>query len=98
MAKGGARKGAGRRKGVPNKITTELKEAILGALEAYDDGQGKIGAQAWFIKLMEENSTAFATLLGKILPAQLEMTGKDGAPLPTPISQFIINGVEVKNE
>lgn len=40
-------------------------------------------------------------LLGKHLKLfadKMELTGKDGAPLPTPISQFIINGVEVKNE
>lgn len=59
----------GRTKGVPNKVTTELKEMILQAL------QNKGG-----VKYLEEQAdkspTAFLALVGKILPLQL--TGNDG--------------------
>lgn len=57
--------GMGRRKGVPNKMTRQLKEMIL---EALDNAGGVeyLAAQA------EENPTAFLTLVGKVLPLQLQ--------------------------
>lgn len=74
MAKG--IKTGGRKAGTPNKNNKELKEMILGALSA------KRG-QAWLEQQMDENPTAFMSLLGKILPQQMksEITGKDGGPL-----------------
>lgn len=69
---GGARPGAGRKKGVPNKMTKELKEMILGAL---DDA----GGQEYLARQAEETPAAFMTLLGKVLPLQL--TGANGGPI-----------------
>lgn len=65
MKNGGRREGAGRKKGVPNKITTQLKEAILAAAEA---AGGKGGTVGYLTKLAHENTGAFAGLLGKVLP------------------------------
>ena len=73
-AAGGRKPGAGRKKGVPNKITTELKELILGAL---DD----VGGRAYLAKQAKANPAPFMTLLGKILP--LQVTGSNGGPLAT---------------
>src|SRR5438552_5621196 len=60
--------GAGRPPGSLNKTTTQLKEAILGALEA---AGGKEGGVGYLRRLAIENSSAFASLLGKILPSTL---------------------------
>ena len=53
-----------------NKITADLKGMILGALQAK-------GAQAYLEKIADTDLKAFCTLLGKILPTQIE------APEPT---------------
>jgi hypothetical protein len=60
--------GAGRPPGSLNKTTTQLREAILGALEAAGGDQGAVG---YLQRLAVENSSAFASLLGKILPSVL---------------------------
>jgi hypothetical protein len=66
MAKG--RKTGGRKKGTPNKINALLKDDILKAADsAHPDGRvGYLTEQA------KENPTAFLTLLGKVLPMQVE--------------------------
>ena len=60
--------GPGRPKGSLNKTTTQLKEAILGALEAAGGKEGSVG---YLRRLAIENSSAFASLLGKVLPTTL---------------------------
>ena len=70
MAKG--RKTGGRVKGVPNKTTTALKEAILAALDT-------VGGQAYLERVAEEDPKTFCTLLGKVLPMQL--TGENGGAI-----------------
>ena len=62
----------GSRKGVPNKITRDLKEMILGAL---DDA----GGRKYLAEQAVTNAPAFLTLVGKVLPK--ELTGKDGGPI-----------------
>jgi hypothetical protein len=61
-------KSGGRKKGVPNKTTTALKEAILAAAEA---AGGKLGLVGYLTTLATENTGAFAALLGKVLPLQI---------------------------
>ncbi|MDX9893866.1 MAG: hypothetical protein RBS34_00370 [Desulfofustis sp.] len=61
---GGRRPGAGRKKGVPNKITGDIKAMVLGALDAK-------GGQAYLERQADENPVAFMGLLGKILPTQI---------------------------
>ena len=59
---------AGKKKGTPNKLTRDLKAAILGALEAAGGEEGSIG----YLRLLAiNNSSAFASLLGKCLPHTL---------------------------
>lgn len=62
MAKGF--KTGGRLKGTPNKVTGELRQMVLNALD-------KAGGEDYLLKQSEENPTAFMTLLGKVLPTQL---------------------------
>jgi hypothetical protein len=63
-SRGGPRAGAGRPKGSPNRVTANLKAMILNSLD-------KVGGEAYLEKLAIENSSAYAGLLGKILPAVL---------------------------
>jgi hypothetical protein len=72
---GGPRAGAGRPPGSLNKTTTQLKEAILGALEAAGGKEGSVG---YLRRLAIENSSAFASLLGKVLPTTLAASESDG--------------------
>jgi hypothetical protein len=66
--------GKGRAKGTPNKVTKELKEMILAAL----DGAGGV-------EYLQERArdprtaSAFLGLVGKVLPMTIAGTGKDGA-------------------
>ena len=67
MAKAkGAEKTGGRKKGVPNKITADLKGMILSALDA-------VGGQKYLVEQAKENPTAFLTLVGKVLPKEVHV-------------------------
>lgn len=72
MNRGGKRPGAGRPKGAPNKLNSDIRGMILGALEA-KGGQRYLELQA------EANPVAFMGLLGKVLPTTL--AGDPDAPL-----------------
>jgi hypothetical protein len=61
------KKTGGRKRGTPNKTTAALKDAILTAAEEALPG-GKVGYLKWLAK---NNSSAFASLLGKVLPTTL---------------------------
>src|SRR6516164_6320821 len=66
---------AGKPKGTPNKVTRDLKLAILGALEAAGGDEGSVG---YLRRLAVENSGAFAALLGKCLPHTLSADESGG--------------------
>ena len=70
--------GKGRQRGVPNKTTTLLKEAILLAGEQHgEDGNGKGGLVGYCRHLAAEEPRAFATLLGKVLPIQVNTSREE---------------------
>jgi hypothetical protein len=56
--------GPGRPKGTHNKITREIKEMVTTAL-------GNAGGVKYLTKQAKENPTAFLTLVGKIIPLQV---------------------------
>lgn len=60
----------GRKKGTPNKVNKELKDMVFGALHAG-------GGQKYLERQMDENPTAFMTLLGKFVPKDVNL-GTDG--------------------
>ena len=69
--KQGQAPGPGRPKGSQNKTTLQLKEAVLSAL-------AKLGGDDYLVALGRENSSAFASLLAKVLPTQLAADNSDG--------------------
>ena len=71
---------AGRPKGVPNKISGELKDMILTALS-------NKGGVTYLERQADESPNAFLGLVGKILP--LQVTGEDGKAVPVAVT-FVI--------
>jgi hypothetical protein len=63
-SKPGERRG-GRQKGTPNKLPATIRAMILGALD-------RVGGEEFFVNLAEGNPSAFAVLVGKLLPLQLQ--------------------------
>lgn len=68
--------GKGRPKGSPNKTTALLKDAILQA--AKKAGGGDDGLVNYLTIQAAQNPGPFMSLLGKVLPMQVEGTGKNG--------------------
>lgn len=61
--------GPGRKKGIPNKNTLLLKDAIMAAATQAGGKEGLIG---YLVKQANGNPAAFMSLLGKVLPTQIE--------------------------
>lgn len=74
----GLPKTGGRKKGTPNKRTALLKDAIL---EAAQNAGGEAGIVGYLTMQAIENPGPFMTLLGKVLPTQVEGSGEGGALL-----------------
>jgi hypothetical protein len=64
-------KTGGRTRGTPNKVTKQLKDLILGAL---DD----VGGQEYLATQAKANPTAFLSLIGKVLPMQVNANMEGG--------------------
>lgn len=72
----------GSRKGIPNKTTGALKEAILKAAELSGrDGNGKEGLIGYLRRVADDDVKAFSGLLGKVLPMTVEGPGEGGEHL-----------------
>lgn len=67
FAIGKGKPGPGRKKGVPNKVTTELRTMVTEALE-------KAGGVQYLVERAQDPRTAsaFLTLVGKSIPVQLD--------------------------
>ena len=75
---GKGKAGPGRPKGVPNKITSDLKRAILEAAEAAGGEGGTVG---YLTKQANDNPASFLALIGKVLPTTI--AGDPENPLAT---------------
>jgi len=64
----GLPKTGGRKKGVQNKITGDLRAMIAGALDA-------AGGQEYLTRQARLNPQAFLALVGKTLPRDITLTG-----------------------
>lgn len=81
MSVGDGRPGPGRPKGSSNKITRDIKEAILHAFE-------KVGGASYLETVAKDNPQVFCTLLGKILPTQI--AGDPDSPVVHRIERVIV--------
>jgi hypothetical protein len=94
-------KTGGRQKGTPNKLTGNLKQAILDAAEAagrkVDDtvieGEGLV---AYLTQQATMNPSPFMSLLGKVLPMQV--TGEGGGPIGLVIERRIVDAQDRNGE
>jgi hypothetical protein len=78
--KPGTPKTGGRQKGALNKTTRTIKEAIEAAFQG-------VGGAEYLMQQAQQNPQAFLTLLGKIIPAQVQadLTNSDGSFKPAVI-------------
>jgi hypothetical protein len=82
---GQGKPGPGRPKGVPNKNTTLLKDAILKAAQlAGEEAGGEDGLIDYLKAQAVLNPAPFLGLLGKVLPMQI--TGENDGPVKLEIS------------
>ena len=79
--------GPGRPKGMPNKTTALLKDAIL---QAAEKAGGEGGMVAYLTQQAEENPGPFMALLGKVLPIQTMHGSDPDNPLPGVITLNIV--------
>ena len=60
-------KSGGRKKGVPNKTTVAVKDAIL---QAFDS----VGGEKYLVQVAENDPKTFCTLLGRVLPSEIAVS------------------------
>jgi hypothetical protein len=63
-------RGAGRVKGVPNKNTAALKDAIMNAFET-------VGGESYLVRVANADMRTFCTLLGRVLPTEIKADVSD---------------------
>jgi hypothetical protein len=88
----GLPKTGGRQKGTPNKRTALLKDAILEAAERAGGAGGIVG---YLTLQATENPGPFMTLLGKVLPTQVEGPGPNGEHV---VTRIVIEAASVNSE
>ena len=88
--------GKGRKKGVPNRVTADVREMIRLALRAAGEdcgGRGRLAGVAYLRQQAHENPKAFMALVGKIIPT--EIVG-DGGPIL--FEQIVLLALENREE
>jgi hypothetical protein len=78
----GLPKTGGRKKGSPNKVTKDLRAAIIGAYDA-------VGGQAYLERVAIDDVKTFCTLLGKVIPTTV--AGDEENPIVTKIVREIVH-------
>lgn len=76
----GHKRYGGRKKGVPNKITADLRSAIQGAFT-------EVGGQSYLQKVATEDPRTFCKLLGMTLPKDVNLNAVGGLSLSISLSK-----------
>ncbi len=71
--------GPGRPKGLPNKVTQSVKEAIENAFQ-------ELGGMSYLVHVGRSDPRTFCALLGKLLPTKL--SNADGSPLLAALTEL----------
>jgi hypothetical protein len=77
--RGGPRAGAGRPKGVPNKVSTSMKQAIA---DAFDQLGGTHRMVQWAME-DPKHLTEFYKLAARLIPVETNVSGANGGPIQT---------------
>lgn len=72
-AKAAGNRGKGRKPGVPNKVTTAMKEMALAALD-------ELGGKSYLVKVGKTHPQVFLAYVGKFAPSELRVGNPDGSP------------------
>jgi hypothetical protein len=83
-------KTGGRIAGTPNKVTKELKETILGALD-------KAGGMKYLQTTAKTHPAAFLALIGKVLPMTIQGPNPDGSHTFTVNAPWLQQQVQKRN-
>jgi hypothetical protein len=78
---GGKRAGSGRKKGVGNLLTQEVKDMVKAAL-------AENGGVEYLSRIAKTDPRTFCAMVGKLIPTAVEGTGEDGA-----ITFTVVTGV-----
>lgn len=79
------RKTGGRTKGTPNKTSAVLKDAILEAAEKAGADFGPEGMVSYLVAQAKANPGPFLSLLGKVLPIQMDATIEQRSVVRAPV-------------
>lgn len=72
----GLPKTGGRKKGTANKLTVNIKDAVL---EAFDI----LGGPSWIVATARDNPQLMVQLLGKVIPTGVQVSGDPDSPVVT---------------
>lgn len=81
----------GRKKGTPNRITGEVREMILQALN-------NKGGAAYFEKVAGESPAAFCTLVGKIIPKEHSVDASINDPIAELLAHVAQHGKRINDK
>ena len=84
--RGGKREGAGRKPGVPNKLSASVKDNVISVFES-------IGGTEHMMEWAIANPNQFYNIYAKLLP--LQVTGEGGGPIE---SSLTVKLVSAKND
>lgn len=71
-------RGKGRKKGVPNKTTASVKQAIIDAFARVKVGDAASGVDS-LVQWGSDNPSEFYKLWGRLAPTEIQGTGENGA-------------------
>jgi hypothetical protein len=82
MEHGGRRLGCGRKPGIPNKLSGNVKAMVVQAIN-------DLGGADYFRRQGEKTPEAFMRLASKLIPTEVGLTGPGGSPLQIQVVHYL---------